>query len=375
MNRAPDNKKLLILDPFLGPSHMVFWEAIKKHSSFAVDIYPYKSGSWKLSSGLSSFTRLKNKDYDAYLVSDFFDISSFKSLNPDLADKPFIHYLHENQFEYPVRNLDKRDEQFSLINLKNYLSADINVFNSNWNRDSFLEGVKRFRRRLPSSHRSLFPEMDSLIRNNDKIVYPSPDLEKLPEKNYFSPNSSPLKVIWNHRWEHDKGPGKLTALASFISENDLDVVLDVCGESHKSSDLNRALSETLGNRLTNCSYYERKEDYLRALSCADVVLSTADHEFYGISVLEGLATGLYPILPNKLSYPELYKDLYSKDCFYENTDDLCKKIEQLAKLKSNDPKQFSELTNHKTTAQLIKERHSQVNSVVKMEKIITSLLK
>jgi hypothetical protein len=36
-----------------------------------------------------------------------------------------------------------------------------------------------------------------------------------------------------------------------------------------------------------------------------VIVSTAEHEFFGLSVCEAIAAGAFPLLPDRLSYPEL----------------------------------------------------------------------
>jgi glycosyltransferase involved in cell wall biosynthesis len=49
-----------------------------------------------------------------------------------------------------------------------------------------------------------------------------------------------------------------------------------------------------------------REEYLTRLEESQFVLSTAQQETFGYAVLEGLALGCFPVVPDRLSYPELY---------------------------------------------------------------------
>ncbi len=87
-------------------------------------------------------------------------------------------------------------------------------------------------------------------------------------------------------------------------------------------------------------YQQSRDDYERALCEADVVVSTANHEFFGISVVEAIAAGVYPLVPNRLSYPEILglgRIEGTGQFFYDGTvSDLADKLSRLAARIEND---------------------------------------
>ncbi len=74
----------------------------------------------------------------------------------------------------------------------------------------------------------------------------------------------------------------------------------------------------LGDRLVHYGYAESEADYARLLWDADIVLSTAIHEFFGVSIVEAITCGCLPILPRRLSYPELIPAQWHDCCLYDD---------------------------------------------------------
>ena len=67
-------------------------------------------------------------------------------------------------------------------------------------------------------------------------------------------------------------------------------------------------------------------------------MSTAGHEFFGISVLEGASAGAFPLVPEKLAYPEtLELDAGNEDFYFKGgADQLAERLVQLSeKIRNN----------------------------------------
>jgi glycosyltransferase involved in cell wall biosynthesis len=82
-------------------------------------------------------------------------------------------------------------------------------------------------------------------------------------------------------------------------------------------------------------YQADRSEYESALSEADVVVSTADHEFFGISVIEAISAGAYPVLPKRLAYPEIVAAIETvnpDEFFYtKQANSLAARLTELAK--------------------------------------------
>ena len=258
------------------------------------------------------------QDYDLLIATSMVDLASLRGFVPSLSKIPTLLYFHENQFAYPVGNTQRSNNvEPQLVPLYSAYCADAVAFNSNYNRCTFLQGAKDLLEKLPDR----LPE-ELLLRYQKSEVVPVPlkEVECLPDTR--QPKEI-LDVIWNHRWEYDKGPKLLLLLTEQILQQRLPIRLHVVGQQFRSSPeefqkihgLLQQHASALAIDPGNFGFIEDREQYTKLLRRCDVVLSTALHDFQGLSLQEACALGCTPLAPNKLVYPEYLESqfLYNYD--------------------------------------------------------------
>jgi glycosyltransferase involved in cell wall biosynthesis len=110
--------------------------------------------------------------------------------------------------------------------------------------------------------------------------------------------------------------------------------LIICGQSFRQTPpVFRWAQCRFQQQIEHWGYAPSRADYERRLAGADVIVSTAAHEFFGLAVLEAIALGLEPLLPERLSYPELLELDHTAEAqafFYEGTaESLARRLLQL----------------------------------------------
>ena len=141
------------------------------------------------------------------------------------------------------------------------------------------------------------------------------------------PRLDSLHIIWPHRWEHDKNPESLFQALYVLQEQGVHFSLSVLGESY--AEIPSVFEEAklrLKDNIHHFGFAESREKYYQILRTGDVIVSTALHEFFGVSMLEGTYLGCFPVVPDRLVYPELYPP----ECIYRTDAQLCKKLKKFA---------------------------------------------
>ncbi|MHC4913240.1 MAG: tRNA-queuosine alpha-mannosyltransferase domain-containing protein [Planctomycetota bacterium] len=300
--------RILALEPYYGGSHKAFvdgWSAVSRHDWTVLELAAYK-WKWRMRHSAITFADqiaqcvAEGQEWDLIFCSDMLNLAEFLGIALQAVQKlPALVYFHENQLTYPVRFESERDYQFAMTNMTTALAAKSVWFNSAFHRDSFLDALEAFLRKMPDCQ-----PIDAVERIRDKaLIYP-PGVNEIGKRG--DRKAGPLRILWAARWEHDKNPDDFFEALKVLKTRGINFRVSVIGQQF------REVPEVFGwakryfvKHIDRWGNQQRRAEYEKALKQADVFVSTADHEFFGISAVEACLAGAYPVLPKRLAYPEI----------------------------------------------------------------------
>lgn len=265
---------------------------------------------------ISIAQKLTSVQADILVVSDMIDLALLKSLLPEqLKDKPIYLYMHENQLNYPWSPDDadielRRDRHYGFLNYTSALCADKVFFNSRYHLYSFIGELPTFLKAFPD-HQNL--GTIEQIKDKSDVLPLGMNLTRFDQFKQENNNQIPL-LLWNHRWEYDKNPEEFFEVLIDLKEEGIPFELVVLGESYqKAPKIFQKAKELLRDRIVHWGFADSFEDYASWLWKADVLPVTSIQDFFGGSIVEAMYCGCYPLLPNRLAYPEHVSNV----CLYD----------------------------------------------------------
>lgn len=333
--------RILLLSPYHGGSHRAWAEGYRDHSAHEIEILslPAHFWKWRMHGGAVTLGRRWLQETaaeappDLILSTDLLDLTTFLALTRRrTAGVPVALYMHENQLTYPLpvdpttgpmrRQLGERDRHYAFINYVSMLAADRVFFNSHYHLDNFFAALPAFLRHYPE-----YNEMDSvdLLRHKSDVLPVGVDLQRFDPPPEPEQSAAPL-VLWNQRLEYDKNPEAFIAVLITLADEGLPFRVALCGErfGQPGESWEEGVA-TLGERIIHNGFADDAR-YRELLWEATVTLSTASHEYFGISILEAIHCRTFPLLPARLSYPELIPPGFHADCLYHGRADLLKRL-------------------------------------------------
>jgi glycosyltransferase involved in cell wall biosynthesis len=323
--------KIALLSPYHTGSHKAWAAGYQQHSSHNVRLFtlPGRFWKWRMHGGAVTLARAYLEScYQANLLvaTDMLDLTTFLALTrATTAHLPCALYMHENQLTYPLprdgstgpmrRQRGERDQHYVFINFASMLAAGHIYFNSDYHLKTLLSALPGFLHHFPdyqeeSTLEALRPQCSVLPVGLAVTSF-------LPEITSTLDSKPPL-ILWNQRWEYDKNPVAFFNALYAAAEEGLPFRLALCGERfrRRPGEFEEAQLR-LADRIVHVGFAP-PDLYRQLLWEADITISTALHEFFGISILEAIACDTFPILPRRLSYPELIPEAYHDQCLYDD---------------------------------------------------------
>lgn len=328
---------VLVLEPWYQGSHRGWVDGWRSHSKHEIHVIAGDDSGWRRSlvTAPTLFAQAISQavqPIDALVASTPIDLATVLGLLGRSTQRPpVLLYMHESQIGYPPGPKGGRPYRAIVNDLNAIMSADMVAVATEYHADLLREGMPLF--------------ADGLVQGSGRKVRRALDnLHVLPIGIELSglhpaPVNGPTRVLWNHRWSHDKNPGEFAHAMTLLAAEKYEFQLYVLGEIERAGEkAHKRLTSQLADRVL-LSGAQSTGAYRRALCNSDVVVSTANHEFFGVAVAEAIGAGARPLLPHRLAYPEIVPKRLSSEFLYHGS-----LLEALRKILS---KSRDELHNHR----------------------------
>jgi len=321
--------RVALIEPYYGGSHQAWADGYAVNSADDVTLITHEARFWKwrmhgahltLAADLAAVV---DEPPDVVLASSMMSVGAFAgAARQTIGGAPIAVYFHESQFSYPVSPLDRPDLTYPMVNWSSAAIADLVIFNSEYHRVHFFEEGERFLRQFPDRRHA---RLVGGVAERSIVLPVGVDLRRIGPPRKAGGDGSPL-ILWNQRWEHDKGPDEFVEMVEALAAESLDFEVAVAGERFVSSPESfDRLPDLLGDRLVAFGFLP-DDEYVDLLGRATIVVSTAKHEFFGIAIVEAMAAGAFPVLPNCLVYPDRVPEPFHDPCLYDNAEGFAERV-------------------------------------------------
>ena len=294
--------RVALVEPYYGGSHQAWADGYRATSAHDVHLLTHEARFWKWRMQ-GSFVTLADEfravadatgSFDVILAGDMLHLPGFLgAVGSHRHGASVALYMHENQLSYPHSPRDAPDESYPMINWMSMTVADAVYFNSRYHMESWFEGAAKLLRRFPDyRHEAKLED----VAARSEVLPVGVDLARLDGGGPV--RGEPPTILWNHRWDFDKRPGRfLEAIDAIAGSADFRLILT--GEwITEFADL-RPTIDRLGSRIDHLGFADDGR-YAELLGAADIVVSTAAQEFFGISITEAIYAGAFPLLPGSV---------------------------------------------------------------------------
>ncbi len=314
--------RVFLVEPYLTGSHRQWAEGYARHSRHEIHVIGHEGRFWKwrLAGGFVTIAEELEAAVadvgrpDVILATSMLDLAGLLGLvGRRLGTVPALLYMHENQVTYQAAGRTRAEAGHGLVNWSSLLAADAVAFNSEYHRRSLFESLPGFLHSFPDRRHE---HLVAAVAEKSLVLPVGIDLRRLDPPRPTS-GGRPL-VLWNHRWDADKDPAVFLEAMVALAAEDVDFGLALAGERFvKQGDEYADAVGRLGRRVEMAAFLP-EDEYCDVLRRSNVVVSTARQEYFGVSVVEAMYAGAFPVLPDRLVYPERIPPDLRDRCLYRS---------------------------------------------------------
>ncbi|XP_016155395.1 PREDICTED: glycosyltransferase-like domain-containing protein 1 isoform X5 [Ficedula albicollis] len=333
---------VLLIEPFYGGSHKQLMDLLQEElqEDCVLCTLPAKKWHWKARTSALYFMQTvpTSSNYRILFASSVLNLAELAALRPDLGKLKKVLYFHENQLAYPVQKCQERDFQYGYNQILSCLVADVVVFNSAFNMESFLKSIGKFMKLIPD-HRP--KDLEKIIRPKCQVLYFP---VRFPDVSSFMPEHKLArleKVIGVKRngdaYQSERLPGQQESRAVMKTsdahpESGLcEPQPGLCTTQHEGlASPPAAPAQAEAPESTNPCQGEDKQGLTFNLSN---ILSGLDYQQRPLHIawphrwIEAVHCGCYPLCPKALVYPEIFPAEY----LYSTPEQLFKRLQNFCK--------------------------------------------
>jgi glycosyltransferase involved in cell wall biosynthesis len=326
--------RIYLLEPYFTGSHRQWSLGLRDTSCHDVHLITHEGQFWKwrLTGGFVTLAEdlaaavAEHGPPDLVLASSMLDLAGFLGVaRRTVGRAPAALYFHENQITYPEAGRTRAQSVLGLANWTSLVAANGVAFNSEFHREAFFDALPVFLGAFPDRrHDHLIPA----ARSKSAVVPVGVDLGRIGP---LRKRQGPATFLWNHRWDPDKDVVAAVRAFRILADEGEEFRVILAGESFvgQAAEHREAIA-ALGDRVVHVGYLD-DAGYLEALHSADAVVSTAQQEFFGVSIVEAMFAGALPVLPNRLVYPDRIPAGFEGECLYRTPGGMLDRLRAVAR--------------------------------------------
>lgn len=304
-------------------------------------------------------------DDDVLVVDSMFDVTSLAALlratrQEERQQCPkILVYMHENQLTTPFTGQDRDKKNnthwhYGMCNWRSLLVSDGFVFNTRQHLEAFAHALpKVIKEQCPRDALAWHLEKaEQMLQTKCTVLSYGLDLDDMmltlqqQQQYQHRPDAESMPVIlWNARLEEDKDPATFLEILGQLKRARTPFRLIVLGmDPSKDVRWHARFQQEFGEELLHLGWCTDRNEYTTLLRRAAIVVSTAQHETFGASILESVCCGALPLLPNRLCYPEIFSPQLFSQHLYSSKHECVAKLTELLRVASC-PREHAQLVS------------------------------